>query len=191
MIEDYDRLTDAEKTLITALPYRVGLWMSTLEGEGGDIADELESMAMIEAIEEIAKSPYYDFAAYICRQTLAQKNRWLGWSSDFSSVPDECKRAIGMLARLIPEEDLLHYREALFLVAASVARAYREEGNAGSGGARSVADLPGMVNQLIGRLFDAVGSYENQQNVSVAEAGALRNLVGYLGLEHIPRKIHG
>lgn len=184
MIENYDRLSDPDKILMAALPYRVGLWMSTLEGDGGDVADELESMAMIETIERISMSPYYDFAAYIFRQTLALRSRWIDWSSDFSSVPDECRQAMGLLKRTIPLIEATHFAEALFLVAASVARAHREETQAAG-----LGNFPAFVNRLMGKLQDRVSGYDNHQNISTTEAAALRRLASFLGLGTIPESL--
>jgi hypothetical protein len=184
MIENYDRLNDAEKTLVVSLPYRVGLWMSTLEGGGGDMADELEGMAMIDAIEKISTSPYYEFPAYICRQTLAQKPRWINWSADFATVPDEVRRGMGILKHTIPEGEATHFAEALFLVAASVARAHREETiEAG------MSDFPGLVNRLMGKLQDKITGYDNHQNISQSEAAALKRLASCLGLEQTPKTL--
>lgn len=187
MSEEFDRLSDADKALIIALPYRVGLWMSTLEGDGGDTADELESMAMIEAIERTARSVYYEFAAYICRQTLHRRDRWLSWSADFVRVPQECGQAIRVLTPILSTEELNLFREALFLIAAAVARAYRE----GTENARDLGapDTPGMAARILSKLYDTLGGIEDRQNISIAEASALRRLASFLGLESLPRAL--
>ena len=180
MIEDYDRLNDADKDLIHALPYRVGLWMSMLDGRGGDQADERESIAMMDVIEQMARSSDWDFASYICRQTLASRDHWGKWSSDFTLVPNECARARGILARVIPDIDLAHFSQMLFLIAASVARAYREKEvpklTPGT-------DLDSLVHHLMEHLFDRLGVLEDRENVSKAEADALRQLARLLELD--------
>lgn len=176
MIEDFDRLSDAQKSLIHALPYRVGLWMSTLEPEGGDVADEAEIKALIQTIEEIARSNTHEFAGYICRQALAHRGRWPDWSDQFARVLNECREAIGLLMRLIPLEDVNDLREVLFTIAASVARAYGERG---TGNSTAQDHISGKVTRLLEHAH-ADGATDG---ISRVEAQALLDLADSLGLD--------
>jgi len=178
MSEEFDRLTDQEKHRIIALPYRVGLWMSTLDGGGGDVADELESMAMIHAIEHLARAQQDDFAAYICRQTLAARADWLKWSANFTVVPDECTQAISDLAPFLSRADLDGYKGAVFSVATAVARAYRE------GVPRNRLNNTSLITQMLNHIHDNGAQGDQTVNVSPHERAALDRLAA--ALEYTP-----
>lgn len=174
-LENYDLLSDSEKASVVALPYRVGLWLSTLDQGGGDLADEIESLALVGKIESIARDPRIPFTAYVCRQTLTQRTLWLSWSESLSKVPEEAQIAIQSLMRRIPQEDVDEYRSVLFRIAVSVARAYRE---------RKLPEASG-VSGLVGRLLggSAAAAHEGDDfNISATEKKALLYLAEMMAL---------
>lgn len=175
MIENFDRLSDAEKTLIHALPYRVGLWMSMLEPQGGDQADEAEIAAMVDHLRGVAKSNHDEFAAYICRQTLARQSEWAAWSNDFSQVPSECRQAMRILGKLIPSEDIRSLQQALFGVALAVAHAYRETRGEYMN-EQNAADINPILSDL------ELQDHANAQGISPLESRALAELAHHLGV---------
>ena len=185
MIENFDRLSDTDKLLICALPYRVGLWMSALEGAGGDVADEAEVNALIGAVEQMARNTSREFAAYVCRQTLSRRDLWLEWSSNLDKVPMNCQQVIKLLQHRIPSEDLNHFREALFLIAASVARAYGEAGDDFNLILANDGEIPVVAARILRQLSSESGAGEGDfvKNISGKEAQALLELAGYLGLD--------
>lgn len=179
MIENFDRLSDDEKAMIHALPYRVGLWMSALEPQGGDVADEAEVTAMIGMIEFIAKANTQEFAGYICRQTIARRADWPAWSQNLDHVPDECRRVVRLLTRLIPPEDLDGLRASLLQITVAVARAFGEAHDGINLIRSNMGAVPPAVTEILSKSKPGADLIER---VSGLEAGALLELADHLGL---------
>lgn len=180
-LENYDLLSSTEKARVEALPYRVGLWLSTLDHGGGDLADEIEGLALVHAIEAISRNSESPFAAYICRQTLLHRGGWLSWSENLAQVPEEAQAAVQDLARRIPSEDVDEYRVALFQIAVRVARAYRERDLPESSGVSS------FVGRLLGRESVSEVEMDTALNISPLEKRALFYLAEMMALPETMR----
>ena len=165
-----------QQDLIRALPYRVGMYVSYADMDGGEESASQEHQAceaMITAyVEDFGKS---EFVQGLMEETLKHQDRWSAWAKNLESVPDECARAVKLLQDKVEEREITLLGDNLLEIGFSVAQAYRESGNI-----KSIKLLARLKNMLFGG-SDADGKYANYVNVSAKEWEALSALALSLG----------
>ncbi len=123
-----DQMSDAQRSLISSLPYRVGLWVSKSDSSGGDDADDSE-LAVLESLIHGFSGEVFgsELLQYIMADTLAQKDKWPGWADTLEDVPQDCEMAVGMLRDFVDEKEVKAYARRLMEIAEAVALAFREQ----------------------------------------------------------------
>lgn len=122
-----DELMPEERSLITALPYRVGLWISRVDSTGGDEAADQELTALSNIIHGFAHDVFgSEFVQHVMIETLARKGEWAAWDHDLETIPAECVQALEILRPHIDEKELKTYAARLMEIAEAVALAFRE-----------------------------------------------------------------
>lgn len=121
------KFSDRDQELLVALPYRAGLWLSRCDDTGGAKSDETEINALRSIIisfsEDFLKS---EFVEEIMRETVNRRDRWPEWEKNTDGVPDECTKAVEMVAAQLEEKDTTAFKRNLMQIAMTVALAYRE-----------------------------------------------------------------
>ncbi len=173
------RLNDEEKSLLVPLPYRVGYWISQADLSGGDEADRLE-LATLECLitsysQDMCKS---EFMQLLMEETVKNKKNWTEWQKNIAKVPEECRRALALLAGRLDEKCQAGFRENLMEIALSVAGAYKEEGRHKN----LIGVLASCCRSLSSRKSEKKDlEIIHSQNVSFRERAALKELVKILG----------
>jgi hypothetical protein len=120
---------DDQRQLLIALPYRVGLWVSSSDSSGGNEADEAEMTALTTIVtgfaEDFLKS---EFVQRLMEETVAHRADWDKWVENIDEVPAECTRAVDMLSEILDRKELASFKFTMMEIANSVAMAYREAG---------------------------------------------------------------
>lgn len=185
-----DISTDKHQTLI-ALPYRVGMWVSFSDLDGGAEAEEQELQAceaMITAyVEDFCKS---EFSQELMEQTIKHRHDWSIWKSDLDKVPDECAEMLDYLRKTIGDAETSALVDNLIEIGFSVALAYRESHPEPSLKDKLSAFGRSLKERLQNRPVE-VGPYDQYVNVSQKEWASLQILATALGKpiakEVIPR----
>lgn len=122
-----DQLTQTEKQLVTALPFRVGLYVSKADATGGDEADQQERRALETIIDGFAESVLgSEPIQYIMTETMRHKSNWPQWQSDLRNVPRECREAVDALGVHFNEKDRASFVNYMMQIGEAVAMAFRE-----------------------------------------------------------------
>lgn len=175
-------LSRDHRLMITSLPYRVGVWISQSDMEGGWDADLRERTMLENIITGFTQDVFGSEAVqHIMTDTLAQKDKWPEWAAKPGNVLEDCKRALRVLQDHVDEKELRAFCLRLQEIAEAVALAFREED---SGKLRdkilTIAEYYSerFFARLKGQDFMALDRY---RNISRAEREALRELALVLG----------
>lgn len=165
----------ADRELLASLPYRVGIWMSQAEDEGGERDDAREMKALEKIFTLLAKEERTPvFVRELLQETLSRRDRWPEWQENSLDILPDCARAINILEAHAGKTDRNNFRRALKKIAASVAGAHGEFGfEAESAGG-------GMLARLSGLLGAGKEKSPDFMNISAAEQDVMRNLVNAL-----------
>jgi hypothetical protein len=116
-----------QRSLIVALPYRVGLWISQIDNTGGDEAKAQELSALSNIIHGFAHDVFgSEFVQHVMTEALARKGEWEAWGEDFDKIPAECKKSIEIMSAHVDQKEVKAYAARLMEIAEAVALAFRE-----------------------------------------------------------------
>ncbi|MEM7650874.1 MAG: hypothetical protein AAF204_02185 [Pseudomonadota bacterium] len=166
----------SELELLVSLPYKVGVFVSHADDEGGEGDDEREMAALEACIQAIAKlHEDKPLTSDIMRQTLSMKSEWPRWSAQSFQAPDHAAQAVALMRSHASEAEQKNYKAALMEIASSVAQAYGEFGE--FEGDDDGGLLGGLVSKITSGLSKLSADDANHpMNVSAAEDQALEQL---------------
>jgi hypothetical protein len=122
-----DQLQPEDRTLVVALPYRVGLWISQIDGTGGDEALAMELQALSNIIHGFAHEVFgSEFVQHVMTETLRRKAEWPEWGHALDQIPGECAKALEIMQGHIDDKEMKTYCARLMDIAEAVALAFRE-----------------------------------------------------------------
>lgn len=122
-----DQLTEDQRNTIISLPYRVGLWVSDADKDGGVEATQHELQALSNIIHGFAEEMFgSETMQHIMSQTLAQKARWAEWKGNIKSVPEDCRIAVDIISEHTDPKDVAVFRMQLMEIGEAVAVAFHE-----------------------------------------------------------------
>jgi hypothetical protein len=163
-----------QQSLLIALPYRVGYWVSVSDQSGGEESSVLETRALGEIItsyvEDYCKS---EFAQRLLEQTLAHKIQWPVWHAGIDRVLDECRAAMDILTEKLEPKELHSFCLNLMEIGRTVAMAYAEEGamqkpSPSTSSASLVETMTGWVLSLFGAADSTEEDYDTLDNLRIS-----------------------
>lgn len=165
--------TDNDRAVMTALPYRIGLYISHADTTGGWEAQEAEMQTLTLILrsfsEDFCKSA---FVQGLLMQTLVRRAEWVQWSHGLDNVPAECIAAMYDLRGVLTAKDMKSFQEQMMDIAFAVAQAFREDTKA------PPPPPPSWLSRLLGQ---AKREERNQhRNISAAERAAIQKLADAL-----------
>lgn len=166
------RMSPEDQELIVSLPYRVGVWLSYADDEGGDDDDELEMEALENTLKSIAGNHTKSaFVSEVINETLALKNRWGDWQDRIFNIESDVEKAMRLLVANLNESDWKPYRGMLVRIGRTVAESYGEFGE-------DEEEEIGFFGKLVGKITSGNGSSEEaaHMNISASENAALSSL---------------
>lgn len=172
-----EKFSDEEKSLLASLPYRAGLWVSTVDEEGGDYAAAKERAALEDIITKKAEGMFESaFVHEVMVETFAQKENWKSWGEHLENVPDECRKAVGIIQDKLAPNEVDAYRHNIMTISSRVAAAFREFDEKAAIPVKIWTSIKLGIDKIIG-LFRGE-SYESEAllNVSYEEDTALARL---------------
>ncbi len=123
----FEKFSEEQIDLLASLPFRVGLWVSESDSTGGHQADESEKKALENIIagfsEDFCKSEFVDA---LMRETVNRRQSWKNWEKKMDAVPEDCRRAVDMLAARMEKREVTFFKHNLMDIAMTVAMAYCE-----------------------------------------------------------------
>ena len=170
-------LSEQDKNLLIALPYRVGMYVSQSDETGGDQAQMKEFETLMNILtgisEDFCKS---EIMQKILQETVAHKDRWREWNANLDEVPDECRRGLECLeGRVDQRTDLLSVRDTLIDIGIAIGMAFREN----DGGAGSMVDaVKDTARNVLGSFIPSMAKDERfaHLNISTSERAALEKV---------------
>lgn len=175
-------LTDNQRELLIALPYRVGLFVSNADTEGGQEASEREHQALDNILSGMnAESFLSENIQLVINQTLARKNDWSQWQNDLEAVPGECERILDVLKSHLDQKDIEAFKTQMMSIAEAVALAFQER-NADFGSPQGVVVFLGYGWEKIKNIFAAspVRPWDQYLRISPLEQKAIDQLAACL-----------
>ncbi len=128
-----EKFSAEERTLLVALPFRVGLWISQIDEIGNPGASEEERRVLETVIARQAGGMFHSaFAHEIMAELWAGRPQWDQWDKDLDQVLRQCASAARMINLRLTRRDLDAYRATLMYIATEVAKAFREKGGRGA-----------------------------------------------------------
>lgn len=125
-----DDLPVDQRELIISLPYRVGVWLSHADDEGGEEADEEEKTALANILHGFTTDVFgSEVVQYVMAETIAHNAEWEKWSKDMINLEDDCRQAIDILNEAVDEKEVSAFKQRLLEIAEAVALAFREYDN--------------------------------------------------------------
>lgn len=122
--------TPEELTLITSVPYCVGIWISLSDdNDSTKFDDKKERKALELAISRMAslhrKMP---FAAYVMKQIESRKREWGTWQANLSEgvVLEDLQKALALCQTKVTPQQLKNYKHTIWQTAVTVAQAHGE-----------------------------------------------------------------
>jgi len=166
-------LEPEDRGLLIGLPYRVGVWMSHADDEGGEGDDAYEFRALEQIVRSVAKVHASSvFVQDVAQETLKRKEKWPLWAKHSFDILADCEKAVAVLKKNATAHDLRDYRKTIINIAETVAAAH---GEFGMEVPHEDSKLSGFLNKVIDCL-KGEGEGINFMNISPAEEEALERL---------------
>lgn len=123
-----ESMTEDERSLITSLPYRAGLWVSMSDETGGGAAQEKEIQALDNIVIGFSQMVFgSELLQYIMDETVKRREEWHEWQNGVDKVPDECVDALNILRDHVDDDKEVNaYSQRLIEIGEAVALAFRE-----------------------------------------------------------------
>jgi len=172
---------DEERHLLMSLPYKVGVYISEADDAEGTLDDDKELQALLECIRKIATS-YSDSGLVdgIIRGTLKLDSQWESWGKTAYNLEPDCQAAIALLLAKGTRQDAENYREALILIANTVAQTYGEFIALDDGFEEKKSFFSALTQKIINRITELKDDEGHPSNVSAAEHSAVSRLAAAL-----------
>lgn len=176
-----EQFADDDRTMIVSLPYRVGLWLSTVDNTGGRGSQSQE----LDSLEKIIGNPRPGmfrsaFVHEVMGEVVARKKEWPRWAEQTENVLSDCRRVQLVLNGKVTPRDGDAYRENLVLIGSEVAAAFREADMQQPLFAKIGTRIRLSVDKLVGSLRGEVYESERLLSISLEEDMALSQLAAAL-----------
>jgi hypothetical protein len=167
----------SELELLASLPYKVGVYVSHADDEGGDDDDARELETLQSCIRTIAEQhSHVPLTAAIMEQTLDLKMQWASWEERSFNTPQDCRMAVSLLKGRITDDELKDFSGALIEIASSVAQAYGEF-NSFDDQTKKSGGFGALLKKFTGGFSDvSVQDGHHPMNISASEGGAIDEL---------------
>ncbi|GJL85114.1 MAG: hypothetical protein DHS20C02_08890 [Micavibrio sp.] len=176
--------SDEEITLLTSLPYKVGVWISHADDEEGEADDEREMKSLSACLKAVAKE--YDGPGLvddIARETLKREPFWMEWTDQSYNILPDCEQALVLLKEKAGLQDAKNYKSALLEIAATVAQAYGE-----FNGFDEVPEEEGFFGSIVNKVVGGFSGMSKDDanhpmNISPSEDSAISQLAAALKID--------
>ena len=118
-------LPPAAAETLASLPYRVGMWMSGIDAEGGPQFNPAEVDVLEHIIKDEAKKTGTVTGA-VAHEAMKRNAHWQAWMKTAPSVLADCAQIMGLLEKILSAGDLAALRHWLLGIGTAVAEAYGE-----------------------------------------------------------------
>lgn len=158
-----------DKEFLIGVFYKVGVWISNIDDDGEEHADEKEEKVLMTALEHISKKYKKNpLISQLSGEAARQTGNHQRWSDASDNAVEDATKGAKLIKQQMSPEDLKAYREALREVARAVATAFREgEGDEGQG---VLSKIKSFSSKLINKEMHL------EQNISPDEDTALIEL---------------
>lgn len=122
-----EQFSAIERNLIVSIPYRAGVWVSSVDDTGGAKADYEELHELETIIARKGRGMFESaFVHEVMAETFQRQAEWKSWAADIDNLLVDCGRAVEIIAAKLAEKDVDAYRANIMALALDVAKAFRE-----------------------------------------------------------------
>ncbi len=122
-----EQFSKDQRDLIVSIPYRAGLYVSSVDNTGGAKAghDELDALESI--IAEKGRGMFESaFVHEVMAETCTRQTDWKKWAETVDTVLEDCTKSVGIIQGKLADKDLDAYRMNVMAIGLAVAKAFRE-----------------------------------------------------------------
>ena len=175
-----EQFSEQERDLIVSIPYRAGVWVSSVDDTGGAAADAEELEKLEEIIAEKARGMFESaFVHEVIAETFSRKGDWKRWAEQLDSLLADSTHAVELVSGKLSERDVDAYRANILNIGVSVAKAFREFDVDAPFFVKIGSNLR-LLGEALMRVIKRDKSYDtaSELNISLAEDIALTKLRG-------------
>ena len=182
-----DQFMPEERTLLVSLPYRIGLYVSKSDREGGEESEKAEMEALSNIITAYSQEVFgAETVQYIISETVNRRQEWPQWSGDLDNVEAECHRAVDVLSNVVEVKEVSGFKRSLMEIGEAVALAFREYDESTSIIDKIKIYFAYMQSRSKAAKMGIVGKEWDQFiNISLEEREALQKVAQALNSEYI------
>ncbi len=173
-----EQFSEQERDLIVSIPYRAGVWVSSVDDTGGAAADAEELEKLEEIIAEKARGMFESaFVHEVIAETFSRKGDWKRWAEQLDSLLADSTHAVELVSGKLSERDVDAYRANILNIGVSVAKAFREFDVDAPFFVKIGSNLR-LLGEALMRVIKRDKSYDtaSELNISLAEDIALTKL---------------
>lgn len=178
-----EQFADQDRAMIVSLPYRVGLWVSTVDETGGRKA-AVREMETLRAIIDSRMVGMFSsaFVHEVMTEIMAHAHQWPDWADDAENALRDCVKVLDLLSARLSARDVDAYRENIMRIGVEVASAFREFDLKAPLCSRLWAKVRLSIDKLVGALRRETYESERLLSISYEEDLALSQLAVALKL---------
>ncbi len=182
-----DQFLPGERSLLVSLPYRVGLFVSKSDRDGGKESEQAEMLALSNIITAYSQEVFgAETAQHIISETVARKPEWSEWSNDLENVEGECRRAMDVLSDIVDVKEVNGVKRCLMEIGEAVALAFREFDDSASIVDKIKIYIAYMRSRSkAAKLGIVAKEWDQFINISLEEREALQEVAEALDTEYI------
>lgn len=166
-------MSPGARGLLIGLLYRVGVWISHTDDEGGESDDSRETKALEHIIRSVARVHEESaFVQEVAQETLKRRGKWELWAKHSFDILADCGKAAALLKAQVNSADRRDFCQTLLNIAEAVAAAH---GEFGAGGGDDENALGLFLGRVVSR-FKGETQEVDFINISPAEEDALQRL---------------
>ena len=177
-----NQLSVDQVSLIVALPYRAGLFVSQSDQDGGDESDADEAQVLSDLINGYAAEVFgSETVQYVLSETINRQEQWGAWGHDLEDIEGECEQAVDILEEYVDPKEVSAFKKHIMEIGESVALAFREVEDLSFMQQISLRMAHGKARKKAAKRGQAYMSFDQYLNISRVERKALERLALALG----------
>jgi hypothetical protein len=120
-----------ERAHLISLFYRAGMWISQVDDDGAQSADDVEAQTLARLLGNVAKNPQRSaFVREVAGEALRQKDNWTRWNGNLDQFIGEAQQGVRILKPIASPPEIIDFIAGLRALAEAVAMANHEDSDA-------------------------------------------------------------
>jgi hypothetical protein len=127
-LSTFNALPSYQRRALAQIPYRIGIWMSYADDEGGEESAAIELQTVERIIESFGEDCCKsEFVEDLIKETIRYRGEWHEWLVNIELAPLEARHLIKSLTPILGKKEINSLKHTLMDIAQNVADAYHED----------------------------------------------------------------